>query len=115
VKLEFEDDGFLVVKVGEADARVDLYAAFNRLVEIGGKYPSDEDGPKDEEARKAHARLEETVELMVSLGLPRVSHRAAVAFTNGIMAAVGALEKKDQSPGSAAPTPGSPPASGSAS
>lgn len=95
--LVIEEDGFVDVQMGGATVKVDLYAVYNRLSDLARE--AGEDAAKRNEATAAY---------VAELGFPRPSHRAAIAFTNGVFAAVGELEKKGQSPGSAGPTPGSP-------
>lgn len=99
MQLEIEDDGFIDVQLGESKVRIDLYAVYNQLIAIRDRHAGEADASPLNAA---------TVDYMASLGFPRVSHKAGIAFTNGVKRAVEELEKKVPSPGSPEPTPGSP-------
>jgi len=100
-----DDDGFITVVMGDAEIRVDVYDVHNRLIDISRLAEKHEER-QAEEANAAGDILrpassfsvnEEIVKLIVSLGFPRVSHRAAVKFAEAIFAHMAELRKKDES------------------
>jgi hypothetical protein len=101
-----EDDGFITVVMGDAEIRVDVYDAYNRLIDIHKAAEKHEEKQADagegidlaaSSAFPAFSMNEEIVKLIVSLGFPRVSHRAAVKFAEAIFSHMGELRKKDES------------------
>jgi hypothetical protein len=88
--VDIAETGFFAAKIGDVEKKLDLYDVYNQLVEIQQEHP---DRPRDQNVA--------TVALLERLGFGAVSHGSAVAFTNGVLATVGALEKKGESPASA--------------
>lgn len=81
--VKIEDTGFLKVEIGGATVEVDLFDANNCLVDIEAEAKTK--GPRE--------RNRMTVEYLATIGFPKVSHGAAIAFTNAIFAAVEAHSK----------------------
>jgi hypothetical protein len=77
------DDGYVTVQIGQVEAQVDLFQAFNKIVQIG----SDQKDPT--------AYHDAIRQYMVQLGLPPGSDKLAVAFVERICDRVNALKKKD--------------------
>jgi hypothetical protein len=97
---DIPDDGFVKVKIGDAENAVDLYYANNRLVEI--------DDERREKGQPDTAFLAGVVKLLDELGFPGCSHRAASRFVDAVNARVDALKKAD----AGEPMPGSPASTG---
>lgn len=94
-----EDDGYLAVRMGDAEVRLDAWQAHARLVAYHEAHKQDSD-------EAYHAGL---VELIEGLGLPRVSHRLAQRFVRGILAWVANQKKTSSAPaGSPASTASTP-------
>jgi len=90
-----EDDGMIPVVIGDVEIAVDVYEVYNRLVDIQAAAEA-EDAPADKPTANA-----QIVALLVTLGFPQVSQRAAVKFAEAIFAHMGELRKKDTSAPSA--------------
>ena len=106
-----DDDGFVKVVIGDAEATIDVYQAHNRLGAIRGESEGEglaEDAPRPDENTLIAAYVQ-------SLGFPRVSHRAAVKFANAIFARVEDVRKKDESAASPSPSAASQSSTGSPS
>src|SRR4051794_24716885 len=95
--VKIEDDGFLPVQLGDTAVTIDLFDVYNRLVEI----------QEECAGKSARERNAATVEYMQSLGFPRASHAAAVAFTNAIYKAAEDRKKKGPAGESASRPPDS--------
>lgn len=92
-----EDDGYVLIEIGDVEVRLDVFQVNNRLWEIGKK-------AQDKPLNDYHVAV---VDFMVSLGLPSCSHRLASKFIDTIADQVEALKKK------ASPSPELPGSTGS--
>lgn len=85
--IEIKDDGFIDVTIGETTVNVDLYEVNNRIQTI---QQESADGEATSESLN-----NKIAAYVMSLGFPRVSHRAAVKFNNAIIDMINTLKKKD--------------------
>jgi len=86
------DDGYQEFGIAGVEKRVDIYEAWNRVVEA----------TRASEGRPAHEWHKALVGVLLDLGFPEVSTRVAVRFYDALAGVMAALKKAD------APTPGSP-------
>jgi len=86
------DDGFKPFEIGGVEKRVDIYEAWNRVGEA----------TRAAEGRPAHEWHKALVGVLLDLGFPEVSTRAACKFYDALAGVMAALKKAD------APTPDSP-------
>jgi hypothetical protein len=95
-----EDDGWVVLKIGTFEKRVDVFELNNRMVTHDERHRNAERADYD-------AAL---VRLFAEAGLPELSHRAAQRVYAAVSERVEGLKKKDAesapSPGSTGSTPG---------
>ena len=84
--LEIPDSGFITVKLATGEqVQLDCYETYNQIIDLSGKN-SDDDKP-------LHEFHQAVVELLMSKGLPRVSHFQADVFVKRLQEAVAALKK----------------------
>jgi hypothetical protein len=92
--ITLDDDGFVQVRIGDAEQRLDLYDVYNHLQEVKRRT----DGKPGYEFHAAVCGY------LKGLGYPECSHRLADRFAVEIAEAVGRLSF----PGGGGPNPGSP-------
>lgn len=83
---EIVEEGFAIIKIGDAKILIDLWKENNLLVDLRSQY--DEDETAFHEAVLGH---------MVSLGYPVVSHQTASKWAIKVHELTGTLQKKDGS------------------
>lgn len=97
--IQLEDDGFITVKLGEAEMQLDLYQVHNQMVELQRRLAG----------KPTHELHQAIVDMLREHGLPGCSHRLADRFAVAVSERVNALEeaakKKAPSSESASPTP----------
>jgi hypothetical protein len=99
--IQLEDDGFIHVKVGEAELQLDLYQVHNQMVELQRRLAG----------KPTHELHQAIVDMLREHGLTGCSHRLADRFAVAVSERVAALDeaakKKGPSSASASPTPDS--------
>ncbi len=103
-ELVIDETGFATVKIGEAaTATVDLYSAYNQIVNIFIEVRDANPGASN--SKLEDERLTRICALMETFGLGTVSQRSADLFETAIFNAVNVLKKTPEPP----LTPNSPP------
>lgn len=82
--IQIDDIGYIKVQIGDVEQDIDAWEVNNRLVAIH----------EDHQGKPAHEQNAAVVEMMQSLGFPKVSHMAAHRFSIAITNRVGELLKK---------------------
>lgn len=98
--VEIEDDGFLNVKIGDAEALIDVYSVYNKAIDIN----KSADAAEAEGKTPGESLNAQFVRLAESVGLPALSERASVKFAEAIFDHVASLRKKDGSAPSPSPS-----------
>lgn len=99
-----DDDGYVTVKFGGHEVRLDLYQAYNRLLDLDDAVEPDEEGRKPR-----GVWLERVATWLRELGFEGVSHRLADRFAETIFGRVKELKNaaggsgRQDSPASTAP------------
>lgn len=85
--LEIPSAGFISLKIDGAVVELDAYETFNQILDMRAK--------QDDEDKPIHEFHQAVVDLLISKGLPRVSHYQADQFVSKLSEAVAELKKLD--------------------